>query len=112
MKAHKGEGDVLKCQPGAKTEKVNLVVHRSLSRDVELSIFFLILDNQVMALRMQKADTKKMVHFNIFYVNALFIHSTKLDEGDFASQYLINPIISPAMKPGSICSLQMNSVGL
>lgn len=53
-----------------------------------------------------------MVHFNIFYVNALFIHSTKLDEGDFASQYLINPIINPAMKPGSICSLQMNSVGL
>lgn len=74
--------------------------------------FFKILDNQVMVLRMQKADTKKMVHFNIFYVNALFIHSTKLDEGDFASQYLINPIISPAMKPGSICSLQMNSVGL
>lgn len=65
-----------------------------------------------MVLRMQKTDMKKFVHFNIFYVNALFIHSTKLDEGDFASQYLINPIISPAMKPGSICSLQMNSVGL
>lgn len=65
-----------------------------------------------MILEMQKTDTKKFVHFNIFYVNALFIHSPKLDEGDFASQYLINPIMSPAIKPGSICSLQMNSVGL
>lgn len=94
MKAHKGEGDVLKCQPGAKTENVNLVVHRSLSRDVELSIFLKNLGQSSNGTENEKADTKKMVHFNIFYVNALFIHSTKLDEGDFASQYLINPIIS------------------
>lgn len=112
MKAHKGRGGTYWNANLEQKQKKWILLFTGVSAGMWSFPFFKILDNQVMVLRMQKSDTKKNVHFNIFYVNAVFIHSTKLDEGDFASQYLINPIISPAMKPGSISSLQMNSVGL